>query len=315
MKKIIYLIFILLFFISCKNNVEVNPKYSDFENDLEWKNLFGKIKEYSHYKANFKGIDNGSTEKATITLKEIFTKKGALKKSEYFDTFGKLQQSVENFYNSNDEQTKNISISEVPYNKIVTLIERDTIHHLIFQNVTYNDTINIMFINRFEKTDRIVEQLQIKNNDTIIKKYEYNYDKNDKLIKEIQIEKGNKNISEYTYDKNGNVIKLISGNEWMKFKTITEYDSNNKIIKKTQFTISADLKEHLDSKTEYDNHFNQINEKIFQDGKLNRELKNKYEFDKKGNWIKKTVFLKEVFANSNKFVPIYVETRKIKYWN
>ena len=315
MKKIIYLIFILLFFISCKNNVEVNPKYSDFKNDLERKNLFGKIKEYSQYRAIFKVMDNNSTEKTTITLREMFTKKGALKKSEYYDTFGKLQQIVENYYNSNDEKTKNISISEVPYHKIVTLIKRDTIHKLIFQNVTYNDTLNIKFINRFEKTDRIVEQLQIENNDTIVKKYEYYYDQNDKLIKEIQIEKDNKNISDYTYDKKGNLIKLISGDKWMKFKTITEYDGKNKIIKKTQYIISADLKEHLESKTEYDNHFNQVNKKIFQNDKLNREIKNKYEFDEKGNWIKKTVFLKDVFANSNKFTPIYVETRKIKYWN
>jgi len=314
LKKIIYLILIPLLFISCKNNVEVSPKYSNFENDLERKNLFGNVKDYSQYRAIFK-VNNGSTEKAALSIKEMFTKKGALKKTEYFDTFGKLQQSVGNFYNSNDEKTKNISISEMPYHKMVTLIKRDTIHKLIYQNVTYNDTINIMFIHRFEKTDRIVEQLEIKNNDTIIKKYQYNYDKNNNLIKETQIEKDNKSIKEYTYDKKGNVIKLISGDEWLKFKTITEYDSKNRIVKKTFYTISSDLKEHLDNKTEYDNHFNEINKKIFQDGKLNKELKNKYEFDEKGNWIKKTVFLKEVFANSNKFVPIYVETRKIKYWN
>jgi hypothetical protein len=314
LKKIIYLILIPLLFISCKNNVEISPKYSNFENDLERKNLFGNVKDYSQYRAIIK-VNNGSTEKATLSIKETFTKKGALKKTEYFDTFGELHQLVENFYNSNDEKIKNISISENPYHKLVTLIKRDTIHKLIYQNVTYNDTINTMFINRFEKMDKIVEQLEIKNNDTIIKKYEYKYDKNNRLIKKIQIEKDNKSIRDYTYDKKGNVIKLISGDEWLKFKTITEYDGNNKIIKKTQYTISADLKEHLNSKTEYDNHFNQINEKIFQDGKLNRELKNKYEFDEKGNWIKKTVFLKEVFANSNEFVPIYVETRKIKYWN
>lgn len=315
MKKIIYLIFIVLFSISCKKNVEVNPKYSDFKNDLERKNLFGKIKEYSQYKANFKGINNESTEKPTLSIKETFTEKGALKKTEYFGAFGELQQLLENIYNSNNEKIKYISISENPHQKLVTLIKRDTIRKLVYANVTYNDTINTVFINRFEKTDKIVEQLEIKDNDTIIKKYEYKYDKNNRLIKVIEIEKNNKSVRDYTYGKNGNVIKFISGDQWLKFKTITEYDSKNRIIKKTFYTITADLKEHIETKTEYDNHFNEINKKIFQDGKLNKELKNKYEFDEKGNWIKKTVFLKDVFANSNEFAPIYIETRKIKYWN
>lgn len=82
----------------------------------------------------------------------------------------------------------------------------------------------------------------------------------------------------------------------------------------TDYMISADTKEHLQKITEYDKYANPIILKIFENSELNWELKNKYVLDKKGNWIKKVVSLKEHFANSKNFTHAYVETREIEYW-
>lgn len=70
---------------------------------------------------------------------------------------------------------------------------------------------------------------------------------------------------------------------------------------------------HLDEETEYDSLYNPIDLKIYHDSKLNRELKYSYEYDKSGNWIKRNISLKEYFADSKKFTPVYNEIRKIKY--
>ncbi|WP_299112852.1 hypothetical protein [uncultured Winogradskyella sp.] len=109
MKNTFHLILILSLFISCKNELIIQPKYWDFETDLEAKNLFGNVKEYSQFRANIQGSDKRQTEKPIIRLKESFNKSGFVKRMEYFDTFGKTLQITENFYDSNNYLQKRIT--------------------------------------------------------------------------------------------------------------------------------------------------------------------------------------------------------------
>tara|TARA_R110002049_G_scaffold200901_1_gene371614 strand:+ start:2951 stop:3895 length:945 start_codon:yes stop_codon:yes gene_type:complete len=313
LKKALHLILILSLFISCKNKLNIQPKYSDFETDLEARNLFGKVKEFSQFRANIKGSDKNQTEKQIIKLKESFNKNGFAKSSEYFDTFGITQQTTENFYDVNNYLQKSITIGQNFPKKMVELIERDTIKKTAFRKIVINDSLNYQFQSTLGKLDRIEKQTRIENGDTTQINYNYKLDSNENVIFVEEIGGKEKNINEYKYDENGNVVESINGTDFFKIKTVTNY-KDNRIIKVENYTISADLKQHLESITEFDNYYNPINEKTYQNSELNRETKNEYEFDNNGNWIKKTVYLKEHFANSKKFIPIYIESREIEYW-
>ena len=313
MKRTLHLILILSLFVSCKKELNIQPKYTDFETDLEARNLFGKVKELSQFRANIKGSDKSQTEKLIINLKESFNKNGFVKSTEYFDTFGITQQTTENFYDANNYLQKSITNGQNFPEKMIELIERDTIKKTAFRKIVINDSLNYEFQSTFGKLDRIEKQTRIENGDTTLINYNYKLDSNDYVIFFEEIGGNEKNINEYKYDENGNVVESINGTDFFKIKTVTNY-KDNRIIKVEHYNISADLKQHLESITEFDNYYNPINKKTYQNSELNRETKNEYEFDNNGNWIKKTVYLKEHFANSKKFIPIYIEKRNIKYW-
>ncbi|WP_299112854.1 hypothetical protein [uncultured Winogradskyella sp.] len=196
---------------------------------------------------------------------------------------------------------------------MVELIKLDTIKKTEFRNITINDTLNIEFHSTFAKLDRIEERMKIENGDTTLIKYNYKFDSNENIILLEEIENGTKTVTENKYDQNGNIVESINGLNNFKMKTVTIYKAGQ-ISKIEYYSIFDDSEQLLESVTEFDKYYNPINEKTYQENKLNRETKNEYEFDDNGNWIKKTVSLKEHFYNSKKFVPIYIESRKIEYW-
>tara|TARA_R110002051_G_scaffold92740_1_gene162520 strand:- start:364 stop:1308 length:945 start_codon:yes stop_codon:yes gene_type:complete len=313
LKKTLHLILFLSLFISCKNELNIQPKYSDFETDLEVRNLFGKVKELSQFRANIKNSDKNQTEKPIINLKENFTENGFVKSTEYFGTFGKTQQITENFYDANDYLQKRITKSENFPENMVELIERNSIKKTEFRNITINDTLNIEFYSTFGKLDKIEEQIKIENGDTTFVKYNYKFNSNKNIILLEEIENEIKTVTENKYDENGNIVESINGFDNFKMKTITIYKAG-RISKIEYYSIFDDSEQLLESITEFDKYYNPINEKTYKDSKLKRETKNEYKFDNNGNWIEKTVSLKEHFYNSKKFVPIYIESRKIEYW-
>lgn len=313
MKKTIHLILILLLLFSCKKELDIRPKYSDFETDLEAKNLFGNVKKYSLFRANIQGSDKSQTEKPIIKLKESFNKSGFVKRMEYFDTFGKKQQITECFYDANDYLQKRTTKGGNFAKNMVELIKRDTIKKTEFRNITINDTLNIEFHSSFGKLDRIKEQIKIENGDTTYVRYNYKFDSNNNIILLEEIENETKTVTENKYDQNGNIVESINGFDNFKMKTVRIYKAGQ-ITKIEYYSIFDDSEQLLESVTEFDKYYNPINEKTYQDSKLKRETKNEYKFDDNGNWIIKTVSLKEHFYNSKEFVPIYIESRKIEYW-
>jgi antitoxin component YwqK of YwqJK toxin-antitoxin module len=70
----------------------------------------------------------------------------------------------------------------------------------------------------------------------------------------------------------------------------------------------------IQKETYFDNHHNQTLVKYYRNGKLNREMKFDYKFDSTGNWTMKKSFLKQYYAQGKEFIPVYVETRKIDYY-
>ena len=317
LRKIYLLILISIFLLNCKErtelNVDLKPTYSGFKNDLEQINLYGEVKELEQFKAIFQ---NGKeTREPLPTLKEKFTEFGSLNEAKYFDNYGQTTQIDLFHYDRNDYLTKSTSENKLANQKTIQLVSYDSINKTKTRNITFNDSLNYKFISKFDSNDLIVEQIKIEARDTVIRSYEYKFNGSNNKILEKEFEEGKElSVRKYKYNNENQLIEYSNKHEWMELLTETVW-KNNRIVKQTDYTISADLNKHLDRITEYDKLFNPINEKNYENSELNRELKYDYEFDQFGNWTKRTVSMKEHFANSDKFIPIYVESREIKYWN
>ncbi|WP_068450496.1 hypothetical protein [Polaribacter atrinae] len=293
---------------------DLQPIYSDSKNALQGNNLYGKVEKIEYYKTTFQNTVN--EDKPVLNKIEEYTDFGELKKVQYFDNYGELTQTNVIDYNKNQDFIKSVSINKSNESNIIQTSEYDTIKNTSELSVFVNDTIDHKTTFYYGKNDYQIKRISIKGNDTTEVNLEYAFDNNDKIISSTQKEKGNdKSMTTnlFKYDNNNNLIESSYKTEWIEMISETEW-KDGRIFKQTSYTISADLKKHLDNITEFDILYNPTNSKEYENSKLNRELKFTYEFDENGNWIKKNVSMKEHFNNSKEFVPIYVDTRKISYW-
>ncbi|MDC8004361.1 hypothetical protein POV27_09880 [Aureisphaera galaxeae] len=315
MKNAICFILLAVLCIACQNEPKVQPKYSNFETDLEERNLFGKVKSYDQRIARIEGGNLTSMKDPVLNLTEEFSENGALLKSESFDVFGASQQTIAHYFDDSEFLVKSVTINKQgPIGKTVQLIERDTINSRETIKVTLNDTMNYEFHSRFDASDRIAEQIKIEKGDTTVVRYAYEYDANQNLIRSTETSGEENTINTFTYDENGNMIESIWEADHFKSRTLTKY-KDNRITEIHYYNIYPDGTEHLESITQYDEYYNPTNTKSYRDNELDNETKMEYELDDQGNWIKKKMYLKQHFAKSNEFVPISVENREITYWN
>jgi len=294
--------------------VDLKPIYSDYKNALQVNNLYGKVKKIEYFKTTFQNTDK--EDKSALNKIEEYTDFGELKKAEYFDNHGELLQTNVIDYNENKKFIKSISIGKSNNSNILQTVEYDSIKNMSELNVFVNDTIDHKMISYFGRNDYPIKRVTIKGNDTIEVNFEYDFDNNDKIKSATQKEKGNnKSMTSnlYKYDNNNNLVESSYKTEWLEMINEIEW-KDRRILKQTSYTIAADLKKYTDNITEFDILYNPINEKIYENSELNRELEYDYEFDQFGNWIKRIVSMKEYFAKPDKFIPIYIETRKIEYW-
>ncbi|MEZ4808842.1 MAG: hypothetical protein R2819_00665 [Allomuricauda sp.] len=313
--KILLLSF--LHFFSCSKEIKSKSDYSAFEQGTDWdsKNLVGKVKSITLYKATYLGTGGVRTREPIKTFREEFTEFGSTKRTEYYDNFGNLSQTTINEFDENQFFIKSLTTHYFRPHKSLMTIEHDTINNLAIRNVIINDTINFKYIDEYDQNEQLIKQTSIENSDTIVWTAKQKFDGKNRLIfKEVLPSNDDEpQIYSYKYDTSGNIVESINGNSQMKFKSISKYKGKTLTVR-TDYIISADTIEHLQEITEYDERTNPVILKIYENSELNREFKNKYLLDDRGNWIKKIVSLKEHFAGSKKFTPAYVETREIEYW-
>ena len=318
MRKIYTLFLLLIIVFSCDKNrnnpTDIKPKYSNFQNDWQEKNLFGKVKEIEWYKSTYQ--DDKKEGKAILNLKEKFTDFGNLKEISNFDNQGVLIQKNTHKYNNEKFNFKIINKNNQTNSTYIFIRKKDTINKTETRKIFVNDSLNEEVKSFFDENGRVFKQIKIEGNDTTITRNKYKLNNKDKIISETQVREnvdGPIFIEKYKYDEKGKLIKFSHKSFGTEHITKTEW-KNGRISKRAHYFISQDLKKHLNEETEYDKLYNPIDSKIYEDSKLNRELKYQYEFDQNGNWIKRNVSMKQYFANSKEFIPIYNETRKIKYW-
>ncbi len=314
----LYILIVLIVFGCNQNtqeNLNIEPAYADYKSDWEERNLFNKVKSLREYKANLK--NNGETDDINPFMTTEFTSFGSVNKLEYYDSFGKSIQTDEFLYDDNENLIKSVSVNIPSDQIIIQKIVNDTVQNIVKQYVTLNDSLYFNYLTFSDEEDYIIKRMEIKSNDTTVVHHDYQFNELNKLISETQFgENADIPVVENTfrYDKNGNLIESSQKTKWSEIITETEW-KNGRILMKTKYIISPDIEKHIENIIKYDSLYNPITVKTYDESKLNRESKNIYEFDKKGNWIKKTVYIREHFRESDKFIPIHVETREIEYWN
>jgi hypothetical protein len=163
-------------------------------------------------------------------------------------------------------------------------------------------------INKYDKKNRRISEARYdkasKKLYETVSKYE-----GDNLIKKFTVnEKGEVDYSEdFTHDKKGNVLTHLTFERFDNSKTLDaySYDNNgNKLL----WEVSKNDKPLMTATYTYDNHNNttMIAVTDLATGQVVDKREYAYEYDKKGNWIKKTVKIKGI--------PQFVAERQISYY-
>ncbi|MFG6685171.1 hypothetical protein ACGK9U_01210 [Mariniflexile sp. HNIBRBA6329] len=318
MKKIFHCTLIIILIISCEKQVSINQKYSDFQidlTDLEKRNLYGKVQEYTLYITHFNESGKPQAENPKLINKEIFTEFGSIQFLEDYDINGEIKRSEAYFYDKNNKLTK--TITKIGPTTSVDLFKRDSINKTETRRLFVNDIEMVKDIRIYGKNDKIIKEIEIRavNGDTVVRNYNYKFDSNNNIIR-YDFDTNNidkKNTREYKYDENGNMIQKIYYDAKNIRKINSEY-KNNILTKIKEYKVSSDSTETLAYIKEYDKDYNVTSINVFKDSKLYRETKIEYVFDKFGNWIEKKTYTKRNYRGSNSFHLATLATRKIKYW-
>jgi len=309
-------IIILSFFIlmSC-NNIDYKPKYKDFANAWERDNLIGKVNKLDEYKANVTDYETGEAEKPIIVFKKEFTEIGKISYQEHYSSFGKLEQYTRSKFDDKGYRIESVSEDCIAHSRTFTTAKYDDLSgKLVSAHVKINDSINMDVSYKYGKHGNIVEQTGVRNGDTTLKRFEYIYGEKGRIILKKQIENSkygiNEYLNEFKYDKNGNLIKVTNKSGIFGVSKLTyEYDGENRRKKDTRYNS-----EQIQKETSFNNRYNKTYEKFYRNGSLDKEIKYDYKFDNKGNWIERKALIKEHYGENNKWLPVYVETRKIEYY-
>lgn len=305
-------------FLSCEdeksNRIKVEPKYFDYENSWEQRNLFGKVKYISTYRANY--TSTAKLDEKRLQSRIWFSDFGAIKKVEYYDTFGKKTQTEDYVYDENEylvtAETNNLSAKH----KVLQLFKNDTINKITSQQIFVNDSLTKRFIIYYDENDRIIKHIEIEKTDTIEYAHHLKFDNRDNLVSERQVPSNidkKSIVDSFAYNKKNRLIYSSNLTNSAEFIRIFEWE-DNKLVSEKNYFVFADETKHLNSLTEFDYLYNPTNIKNYTDEKPTQEYKYEYSFDKQNNWIKQTVYIKQIRSGKGDFVKAYADTREIKYW-
>lgn len=313
MKKWFPVLFGLVILMAC-NNTHQKTKYNLKQNDWRNDKLNGKVKTLIQYKANVINFKNGETEKPRIEFQKEYTKFGMISFQESYDNFKELKQKTKNEYNEKGLRVKSITQFYQPNLKMVQTNKFDTAGRIISSSLVDNDTMALSTRLEYNSHGDIKKSIVIKNgnSDTVI--FKYKYDTNGHVLLKKQIQENKSNESEHViiskYDETGNLTEEINKSETFgEIKWAYKYDSINGLEKNTEYQNGQ-----IQQETYFDKNRNQTLVKYYDNGELNREMRFEYTFDKTGNWNVRKAFFKQNFAKDKKFIPVYVETRKIEYY-
>ncbi len=319
MKKLLLVVSLLFLVLSCKQETTVSktPVYKDFKNDLQVKNLYGNIHSLVRKKAFILDIEKNTFDELKASAVYDFNEAGNITKEEVFSDVGRLNSLSEHVYNEHNAivESKMQYFSTDPKTtlRIVNTYTNDSI--LANTQVYRNGTLFQESFNKHNTIHNTVESMTIKNNDTVKSTSKIVY--NDAgaitgVVNMSNLENVDSKISNQ-YDNAQNLIEHTYTMGGLSIKRVHAYKGNI-LTSAKEYTILPSEEELLDQITTYDSLYNPIEESYFTDGTLQRILQFDYEFDAKGNWIKKTTYINRNPKEKGRFKPYILETRDIRYW-
>lgn len=316
MKKMLTIVLLISMICSCNNssvmNENIKPIYSDFQNQLEELNLYSKVKKLETYRDDYQ---NGKKlGQPILDVVQEFTEFGSFSKTAYNQGFGKVFYTDEYFYNEDQDVIKHLTSSDQYDIEANLTYSQDSIYKISTANLTIDDSEKYKVILTNDSNDYLLKMVEISVNDTIVKDYKYKFNSENKILsKEVIGEYGFINSESYEYNSNNRIEKFTNKVGEMTFIKESVWE-NNLLKKQLDYSIQNASQAHLDKVTYFDNLFNPISVEHYEKSKLKKVLKYKYKFDEFGNWILRQVLMQET-SHSNKFLPVYEESRKIEYWN
>ncbi|TKG90462.1 hypothetical protein EYV94_23955 [Puteibacter caeruleilacunae] len=315
MKKQLLLYVGLCLLMAC-TKVDYQTKYRDFNNAWERENLHGQVKSLVLYKADFSDNKGLELNDRVVCARKEFTNFGELTLRENYDRYGSLNQSEKFIY---DEANHMVKYSNENFTAASVMVEHckyDELGNKIASNVTYNDYKRMTASFEYDDRGNIINQTQVDIGDTATYKFEYKYnDKGDMCWKKRSNVKSDGlkavNEVEFAYDEKGNLISVINKSDiFGEMKSLNEYDKQDLLRKTTQYKDGEISKE-----TTFDEYFNPELVKFYKEGKLIKEMKYEYDFDRQGNWTSRKIAVKELRESDAVFTPVVKESRDIKYFS
>lgn len=200
------------------------------------------------------------------------------------------------------------NVQDIPFDKVT--YEYDKKGNLIKENIFLREeTIQFVTSYRYDEKNRKIEETSHDGKGNFI--YRTNFEFNgDKLASVETIDSDEKTlvkIDKYTYDNNGNRVKEYSFRTADKLETVEDYTYNEN-NKRTSWVLTQNNELKAKITFSYDEKGN-LTESITSDSKDNQleAVSYAYEYDTKGNWVKKTVRRNDA--------PFVVVERKITYYN
>ena len=293
------------------------PKYNNFKNDLDRENLEGKVRSIEKGKS----IESDSKAESTKEFVKEFTETGNLASMKKYDVFGKPIYSTQNIYNKKGLKIKAFMEDLNMASKSVEEYEYKN-DNLSSAKVFVNDTLRNKSSFEYDKTGHLTRMMEIQiketslnTKDTTLNMFTHTFDKSGNVIskKNFQTTKNKSyNYSNtYKYDNKNNIIETNSDFDiFGSLKVVNIYDSKNRIEKSIEYRNKQIEKVIL-----FDKFYDESLISFYRNGTLERELKYEYEFDTKGNWIKRKAYVKNSSKHGDEFKFIYVENRKILYYD
>ena len=303
---------ILLFFV---NVILCNAQKTDSQN----LGLLGQVKQIKQDKfwaqdkfgeiiqgKKFKGGAGGST----LFLKK-FNDKGNVVESIYYDEEGIPRHQIQCHYLGNVVESNYYDEEGALTFKIKTKYNNGSLIEL--NGYSANDSLLSKTINKHDSKGNIIESNTYTPDGRIVKKHILNYDDNSNQVGEIseQIDDGSKQRTIKKYDITGNIIEskteryhdagwFCIGHE------INKYDEKSNKIEENLLDNNDGT---LYSRTllKYDDKSNVVVKSVYSaDGSLRYKNTYKYDYDDKGNWVKKIDFDIDI--------PQYITIREIEYY-
>lgn len=315
----------------------------NIENDWTKDQLIGKVKSYAEvaYKVEDRSgkiekIEKLKSHYSYFDSQKKYDEKGNLIELNAFNTDGSLDVKETYTY---DDKGKLVEFNSYPSDSSLlykNMYSYDDMGNMIAFNCCHsNKSMDYTFSFKYDEKGNHVESNKFNSDGKLEEKATYTYDgKGNKIeasyyldsslyFRETYAYDNKGNIIElnsyysdsslefretYTYDDKGNKIELnkYNSNNSLESRETYKYDEKGNLTEKYMFRLKTTFntgENDADSKEKKnENQYNGIND----DGNLEMAFTYKYDYDEKGNWIKKTYFKNQI--------PIHMYEREYEYY-